>query len=458
MSALIKFSQSSPGPGAGADGRALVGVLGVAVVVENSDNSGVESWEIQLVYAPHGSSVPTGLIAHGDSSSTPFCDIVVPDARGSYRFVLKTWPVPNRVGNPDVDIRVFSVPEPSRSFIQPPAQIWPPPLPPLESARRGAKPNELNFGGQPYGWAGNVPVLVNQVIKITDGDGSGGGGGSVPPLTATVYVDGGTLVDPGDQDGSIGKPYSSLQAAVDANAGSGDFAFINLLVAPGIYAEDVTLTKFQQAYVSIACTVPGIFLDGSVPGNGIYVTLAGVVSLTGTEGGSYLTLQDVRTSSPGSVAATNIGLVRSQLAQPVGASLVVIRDWDSSAYGVPSPTNVRLSDLSAENNWTDADVVSNFNPLAQFYVYNGLFDVSVYVTVISASGGTADLTVAWSDGFGSRQKVLSGIDFSGPGYFSQSFPVRLSGTNLTYSVDVSGASAPFQYLVFFGISQKHEPQ
>lgn len=69
-----------------------------------------------------------------------------------------------------------------------------------------------------------------------------GGGGVVPPFSRLYFVDAGTLVPPGLQDGSVSKPYSTIAAAIAA----GHLALpigigFCVWVTPGNYAEYIVL-------------------------------------------------------------------------------------------------------------------------------------------------------------------------------------------------------------------------
>jgi hypothetical protein len=148
--ALIKFVQ---GTTVGPDGEAIVGVDGTAVNVLNSSNVNVQSWEIDLVNTPPGSTVPVQVpLAFDNNNDTPSATFT-PDVRGSYRIQLKVWSVPNRAGTPNIDIRNFCVPD-ATGHILPPYQKDPDPLPTTASGLPGAKPNEMNINGEEFGWAG----------------------------------------------------------------------------------------------------------------------------------------------------------------------------------------------------------------------------------------------------------------------------------------------------------------
>lgn len=166
VNALLKFTQNAVTPGAG---LAMSGATGLTVSVANINTTSIASWQIDLVYTPPGSSVAVATpLAFNNNSNTPAATFT-PDVRGSYRLVLKLWSVINRVGTPDdTDIRVFSVPE-ARGLIVPPAQDFPAPLPSPASGLTGNKPNETNFAGQAFGWAGlGTDGLLANLIKRVD--------------------------------------------------------------------------------------------------------------------------------------------------------------------------------------------------------------------------------------------------------------------------------------------------
>lgn len=161
--ALLKFTQGSL---VGAVGQALFGAVGTPVTASNVDNTGVASWQIDLVYVDSASSVVVAVpYAYSNSGSVPQATWL-PDVPGGYRLVLYVWSVVNRVGTPDdMDIRVFGV-KGASGFFTPPSQIWPLPLPDPRTLAPNAKPNELNFGGNAYGYAGSgADGLLNSFIK-----------------------------------------------------------------------------------------------------------------------------------------------------------------------------------------------------------------------------------------------------------------------------------------------------
>ncbi len=164
--ALIKFTQT---PTVGTAGQAMLGVTGVAVSVANNVNTSVASWQIDMAYSPPGSTVAMATMASANSNNTPAASFT-PDKSGSYRVVLKVWAIANRVGTPNsTDIRVFAVPEGVNGFVRPPAQIFPGPLPDPLSGLAGNKPNEMNFSGCLFGYAGcGSDGLLDNFIATTD--------------------------------------------------------------------------------------------------------------------------------------------------------------------------------------------------------------------------------------------------------------------------------------------------
>lgn len=173
--ALIKFVQ---GATTGPTGQALIGALG-SFTVQNSNNAGVQSWQIDLLYVPPGSAVTASTpYALNDASSTPSASFAG-DVTACWRVRLKVWDVPSRDGPPsDTDIRVFGIKEPTHGTLIPCPQLNPPPI----NETNPAKPDEFNFAGGLNGWAGNGinDGLLNDTLKKLDLGIFGG----LPPGTA----------------------------------------------------------------------------------------------------------------------------------------------------------------------------------------------------------------------------------------------------------------------------------
>lgn len=168
--ALIRFTQNaSPGT----SGQAYIGTTGAVVTVTNAVNTDVASWKIELAYAPPGSSlavVPgTFTTLATASNSTPTATFTPDVAGGSYRIVLTVYAGAGLTGQTNVDIRNFIVPTPRRSFIVPPYQKLPDPLPLPPSGEADAKPDEMNYGGQSFGWAGDSSQNgLHQILTTLD--------------------------------------------------------------------------------------------------------------------------------------------------------------------------------------------------------------------------------------------------------------------------------------------------
>lgn len=160
MASLITLTQG----GLSTSGEALLGVTGVSVVVGNADNTGIEAWEVRLADVPTTSTLTPGTLASGLATNPAAA--FTPDVSGSYRIVLTT----TVAGVQDTDIRVFSV-STGRGHILPPYQKNPDPLPITGSGQAGAKPGELNFGGQLRGWAGTAGLLDSFMRTYADSPG-----------------------------------------------------------------------------------------------------------------------------------------------------------------------------------------------------------------------------------------------------------------------------------------------
>lgn len=282
--ALLRFTQNAATAG---DGIAMVGTTGLPVTVENSNNTNVLSWQIDLLYSDPSSSVIAATpYAFNDSSTTPTVTFT-PDVRRSYRWQLKVWSVANRAGAPDsTDIRIFTVRETS-GILVPPSQVYPSPLPDTRTGALGNKPNEMNIDGQLDGWAGNADgdgLLNDTLTKLLSTSGS------------QRWVDSTTTIPFVKQNGSRSTPYESLsQALTDVQTGATDSVWA-IHVAPGSYDETLTI----PAQRSIA------FLGLDYATTSINMTSGDTITWAIT-GSSYVSFKNIRvfrvnTSEPGNVA------------------------------------------------------------------------------------------------------------------------------------------------------------
>lgn len=162
-SAQIKFTQNAPGPGAGGNGHALVGVSGTSVLVENVNNTGVDQAQFELSYVPPGSALTTGV---KQAYSTDLDWAFTPDTTESFVVKLR---VKDADGNESVDVRVFSVLETSGRLI-----------PPMVA---GAA---MNYAGQLFGWQPYVRAYLKAIdsIETAGVDKLKAGGGGYASVTA----------------------------------------------------------------------------------------------------------------------------------------------------------------------------------------------------------------------------------------------------------------------------------
>lgn len=164
VAALIKFDQ---GPNSDIAGRAVSGTTTDGVVtVSNGDDTGVVSWKFEVLYVPPGSALP--LTVQGPTGVATFT--FTPDVAGSYRIRLTVF---DAGSSSEEDIRNFCVPF-TNGVIAPPYQRNPSPIP---LTGLGGKPDEMNIGGQAFGWDGeDAPgaFLMFQVLQLVDGLSTGG--------------------------------------------------------------------------------------------------------------------------------------------------------------------------------------------------------------------------------------------------------------------------------------------
>lgn len=156
MTALLKITQASHTDTAG---RAVKGTLTDGTVVfSNGSNTNVSSWKYEVLNVPPGSAIPLAVQGPGGTATYTMGQ---PDVPGSYRVRLT---VIHTDLSTDVDIRNLIVPFPN-GLMCPPYQGIPLPLSPV------LKPDEMNVGGQAWGWHGDADPtrpLMWQIIKSLD--------------------------------------------------------------------------------------------------------------------------------------------------------------------------------------------------------------------------------------------------------------------------------------------------
>lgn len=164
--AQIKFTQNSPGPGAGVDGQALMGVTGTVVTVASVLNTDVANAQFELLYVPPGSALTTGVKQAYSVADPPVLDsdwTFTPDVAGGFVVRLR---VKNLQGNESVDDRVFGVVEESGRFIPP----------------FGVGARALNFLGNALGW---LPNLRDYLLAVDANEKRGSGREATLTTTTT---------------------------------------------------------------------------------------------------------------------------------------------------------------------------------------------------------------------------------------------------------------------------------
>lgn len=244
VTALIKFTQ---GMSIGTPGVAMKGVSGTPVFIENVNTTSIQSWKIDLVYVPQpGSSLVVGTLASANSN-TPLASFTPDAVPGCYRIQLKVYPGAGFTGTPDVDIRNFAVPD-AQGFVYPPYQELPPKIPVTGSGYPGAKPDELNFSGQSFGWDGTGTDGLLLDFMRTMSLGGGGGGPAIWIHNPPVQV--------GDS------PYTAvIMEAVKVDVDTG--AIVVQLPDATLYAgQQLKVISLSDAIIPNVCTVDADTLFG----------------------------------------------------------------------------------------------------------------------------------------------------------------------------------------------------
>ena len=369
-SALIKFTQ---GLNVGPDGEALLGEVGTDVYLSNVDNTDVASWQFDLAYADPGSAlyVDVGPDFDSGSSSTPATQFW-PDVPGSYRWVLKVWNVPDMVGDPSsVDIRVFSVSE-ANGLIVPPPQLWPLPLPDPQSADPLAKPNEMNFGGQPFGWAGQGvgDGLQGEVVRTVD---ELRGLFTLHQDSRAFYV--ARLSDPAAlQLGTPELPFGTIQQALDAVSAATDSQLITSLAGVSVYVPypetepgGVVLTAVLPivfATVSALCAdgrsyilqlTPVVWMSSSVENLGTYFHLQWEYSLNGADwfetGDPSATFGNDTPDIPIDVFINGVYLHTGVSATVQFRVVAVVEDWHGLWEITSTTGSLRVALMASDRSW-----------------------------------------------------------------------------------------------------------
>jgi len=272
--ALIQFTQGST---VGTAGQALVGSTGTAVAVANNSTTGIQSWSIECLDSPTGSTVPKTTLAFSNSGNTPAASFT-PDIPGSYRIRLNVWDAVSRPGTPtDVDIRVFAVRE-ANGFICPPYQVYPPQLPPPASGLAGNKPDEMNFSGQTNGWAGTgTDGLLDNLIKSANS--------GVRSVTAGLGI---------SNTGTSSDPVITNTGIRSLAAGSG------ISISGTAYDKTISNTGILSITAGSGITITGSTQTPTISASGLAgSTLAAAYNAGTSDADQTLLLTDTHSPTPG---------------------------------------------------------------------------------------------------------------------------------------------------------------
>lgn len=311
LNALIQFTQDIT---AGLAGQALKGVSGTPVSISNGSLTDIQSWKITLVYVPPNSKLVLGVLATGNTNN-PTASFT-PDVVGCYRIQLFIYNALDQTGGSDEDIRNFAVPD-SNGIILPPYQQLPAKIPVTGTGADNEKPDELNFSGQAFGWAGagsdglmldfmqQTSAAISEVggggapldRQLTAGDGLVGGG----DLSADRTFDIGAAVD-----GSIVVNSDSIQVGTLAsddqhgNLGGGVLHSVVSDIANGFMssAQKAALEDAIPSTRLISTTSP-LSGGGDLSANRTLSVGAGTTSASGV-----VQLQDSTSSTSTTTAAT----------------------------------------------------------------------------------------------------------------------------------------------------------
>jgi len=103
--------------------------------------------------------------------------------------------------------------------------------------------------------------------------------GTFEPLSTTVFVDAGTSTPLSLQDGSIARPFSTVQAAINATSA---IAMVEISISPGTYAESPSVNIDNDRRVIF--TAPGTFRS---------TTITGTITTTSNNSGGGLVVENI---------------------------------------------------------------------------------------------------------------------------------------------------------------------
>jgi len=427
--ALIKFTQ---GPNTDIAGRAVLGTIfsvDGSVTVTNGSPTDIDRWKIYLVNAPPGSTLE--LVTQGiwtlldegtDDTPTTTFD---PDITGSYRILLQVWDISNALNQ---DIRNFIVPD-EGGFVLAPFQKLPDPLPlpdPL-APNPSQKDNEMNVGGQPYGWMGKATSkMLHQFTKHVAKLVKSPTGGDAGKVSVATGVDAVTfqLVTNANIDAAAAIAVSKIAAGSSDDAllesgGAatwGKIANANIDAAAAIAVTKLAIGSANQVLRMVG-TVPvwGLVADANVDaaaaiavsklaaGTNTYVltTTGGVPVWAAPSGGGG----DLNTTLGLGNDSGGLNIVMS-------ASSVITAP---NTTGVPTPVGLQGGNSTSSGNGGDVTVLTG--------------------TGAGSSGRGGDFTVTGADGVGAS------FGTGGDGSFTGGDGVGSFGSGGSYSITGGDSAA-----------------
>lgn len=277
----------------------------------------------------------------------------------------------------------------------------------------------------------------------TDWAPAAGGGGSVPPLFYTLFVDQNTAVAGPSQDGSIGKPFSTIQAAIDS-LGAPTELHAHLMVVYGAYTENV---NFPGVLIS-SLSITGIGL-GFGPGGTHTVRINGTVTVDGAEAGNTIFLENCELDT---AVSQKLYLSKSNIFGTGTSTPTYVVLADDVSQAIPGAfTNDPVvwapdHDVSytSLNGDSSGDVTLN-------RVVASLYLVGVYVYVSSpAVAGTMDVNLVFVDPNFTQTLKIGTVDLTTSGPTTLTAAVFLSDGKITWTTVTAGLSGTPTYHLYFG--------
>ena len=379
--AALRFVQ---GPNSDIAGRAVKGTLvDGACIVSNGNDAGVTAWKYELLYSPPGSAVAPVTQGPGVTQTFTF----TPDVAGTYRFRLTVTGITALDVN--VDMRCFCVAFPN-GLIAPPYQRNPAQLP-LTGV--GAKADEMNLGGQPFGWDGdNDPSrqLLFQALQLLDALASGGG--PFLPLDGSAAMT-------GDLDMGLNGIHRASYVWIGADS---EFSIYQLFVNDGraFMRRLPTAPNENTLFLSMDSS----FLGGSAASVELGQTYGGAASSSSNALAVYST-SNWATSTANIVDVTHGGS-GATVAMAVGGDVAPLSQWVGSQFNSPQILTVpALTDVTtALANGGLGNIAAFPSAGTGLQIGDGNVFNQIYMKMDTgtwASGNGVNFTLEYSTGVGS---------------------------------------------------------